>query len=180
MKKKTYYTISAIIAAIAAIFFGVPALSYKEKRENITIISDVVMLGSGPKYESFIQYTIRYWKELFTGKLRTTNNTNTQEETQLTLETIKAEQGLLTNDPDRLLTSYQEIKKILKNKIASYQGNAYDEYGYSNIAIGRMKYDDYEHKTTSFYICIDKNYKVSASTYDKILEEFKIPNFFYD
>lgn len=179
MKKKTYYTISAIIAAIAAIFFGVPALSYKEKRKVINGVPNGVFYQPTTT-ESFIQYTIRYWKELFTVKLRTTNNTNTQEETQLTLETIKAEQGLLTNDPNRLLTSYQEIKKILDNKIASYQGNAYDEYGYSNIAIGRMKYDDYEHKTTSFYICIDKNYKVSESTYDKILEEFKIPNFFYD
>lgn len=74
MKKKTYYTTSAIIAAIAAIFFGVPALSYKEKRKNITLISDKVMIGGGPIYESFIQYTIRYWKELFVKPLQTTTN----------------------------------------------------------------------------------------------------------
>lgn len=111
MKKKTYYTISAIIAAIAAIFFGVPALSYKEKRKVVNGVPNGVIYQPGT-IESFIQYTIRYWKELFVKPLQTTtNDIDSPEKTQLTLETIKAEQGLLTNDPDRLLTSYQEIKK---------------------------------------------------------------------
>lgn len=76
----------------------------------------------------------------------------------------------------RKLTSYKEIKKVLENETSLIKGSLYDEGGYSNAGWGSRSEDD-EGNWSAFYIhtlYTNKEYKVSESTYHKIVEEFKL------
>lgn len=110
---KVFGTISSIIAAIAAIFFGVPAFSYKENRKEIV---EIVVYDSRVKnYESFFEYVKRYWKELFAAKAEN-NPSNENVVVDERIKDPKVEPELATKEeetPDN--TAEEADGKLLTN-----------------------------------------------------------------
>lgn len=107
---KVFGTISSIIAAIAAIFFGVPAFSYKENRKEIVVYDSPVK-----HYESFFEYVKRYWKELFATKAEN-NPSNENVVVDESIKDPKVEPELVTKEeetPDN--TAEEADGKLLTN-----------------------------------------------------------------